>query len=1302
MSENNCPTNLYQYQENCLVSCPIGTTTNKINATCIDQCTEKNCVSFEPQDVSSDVNIYCPPDMCKPPNDKCFELQCFDYCPSGTYTHRNSCLRHCPEDAKLSYNNTCLSVCPKHTPYIANSECVSACPKSHYIFGNICTEVCPNGYKVFNETCQKECPAGFPFTFKMKNNLFCLNKCPGDTVINDTKCEIDCPKERPLHFNNTCLSRCPEHNIYMVVAKNIHKSIVKCVSKCPQHLLYDENVCVKSCTQDKSKFDNSCLKSCPQTHPYRYNKEYLWHYPRKVEIVCSEKCPINSRISGNNCYDLCPETTFQYNGTCLGKCHDSHPYHQLLWVDSFSTQENTCVSQCFGQFKYAFGKKCVGACPSSLLYMNNTCVKQCSGNFPFLQTNVVVRNSNWENVFRSGCVEKCPGDMVAYRNICIQDCPRNVSFMYNRICVDQCPLTHKFVDIRKRNTCVSICPKNTVIFGNSCLKECPSNSSYILNNICLEKCPNSHPIVDVNNRNNCISECKHVQYKFMCMKTCPYGMLRYNYSCTNVCPEDQPYTDVANSECVKGCPGLQYNKMCLNECINNTYRYLSTCVSDCPKEASYIIKSVRVSYYFYGKKWKWKDVPQKCVPICPSHYFVLGNRCLKFCPKGYNFMFRRHCMKQCPATFLYTSVNIDTVYPSKTLFKCVRECPRNMVYENRMCKYQCSSSSKYVVYKKCHSQCPLERPLHFQYQDNTNSVKYTCFSHCPEQSYRINSTCVLNCPPDMFGFNGNCVEHCPSSHSLNYSKAVDGGFAYFCERICPVNTFRMGQNCYDICPNIYFQFNTSCVRQCPGSHKFHRQAVVHKNQRSIICEDKCPNYSVLNECVTSCPSNQSFIYNQQCVTQCPTMHPLAPKDGDRFCYNSCPNGTLSFQGKHCIKICQNYFFIFNKTCLSKCPSGYNYFEITQQGKVCRNKCVNGFVLSDNECVPKCPVTTYNVQSVCRSIKRCPDNYPFEEDRQQGRTCTDKCLQTNVLDGKFCESGCQYGYVISDSKCVRQCPASSPNELHHRSAFKFQYKIHCYKTCLSGYVTQSNACIPEEQCYNAGYTTHNGVCIPKCLPNFYVVENTISHRRFCRTSCPSGYVLNDNTCILEENCYNLNRYVLNGQCVKDCKFRYYADDDYLKKRPLCGNKCQDDKLLDESGICIKYTSCIVAGKISFNDTCSTLCPPGYYVKTNLFFFKTCTPKCPGIHHNGTHCTQCNFTTILLNGECILRCPTFTLKVTNVLMDHECISAVPIVILLLISLSFLVGSIVLFWYVFIYRCAERSKVRIQFFVIFTIKV
>lgn len=169
MSERICQAPLYQYQRQCYVECPMGTTPNKENDTCSDSCPDRKngmCLFLNRQRPMSYSNIYCPPKMCQPPFDKCFELKCLQSCPHGTHTHNKMCLRHCPADANLMLNDTCVSACPDNKPYIDKSNCVAACFDSHFRLENICVEHCPKGYHVFNATCQIGCPAEFPYTIE--------------------------------------------------------------------------------------------------------------------------------------------------------------------------------------------------------------------------------------------------------------------------------------------------------------------------------------------------------------------------------------------------------------------------------------------------------------------------------------------------------------------------------------------------------------------------------------------------------------------------------------------------------------------------------------------------------------------------------------------------------------------------------------------------------------------------------------------------------------------------------------------------------------------------------------------------------------------------------------------------------------------------------------------------------------------------------------------------------------------------------------------------------------------------------
>ncbi|XP_078669843.1 zonadhesin-like [Branchiostoma floridae x Branchiostoma belcheri] len=191
----------------------------------------------------------------------------------------------------------------------------------------------------------------------------------------------------------------------------------------------------------------------------------------------------------------------------------------------------------------------------------------------------------------------------------------------------------------------------------------------------------------------------------------------------------------------------------------------------------------------------------------------------------------------------------------------------------------------------------------------------------------------------------------------------------------------------------------------------------------------------------------------------------------------------------------------------------------------------------------------------------------------GSACPTTCdsLGTNIICPAVCVPGCACddGYVLNNGSCIpeeqcvrTECPPHSTwddcGSACPTTCDSLGTNVICPEICVSGcacdggYVLNNGRCIPEEQCGRTECPPHStwddcGLACPTTCDN---LGTDILCPRICIAgcACDDGYVLNNGSCIPEE------------QCPSDgCNYEgnHYNDGDEWAVRESPGLVCQCD-------------------------------------------------------------------------------------------------------------------------------------------------
>jgi hypothetical protein len=1229
-------------------------------------------------------------------------VNCNPTCKTCSPTNINLCTT-CNSPYKL-FNGKCLSACPEGTFSNESNVCkpcgVDKCSKCSV--GNTCTR-CLNGYVLLNNKCIPEpCPAGYvvnPITntcvaCQVSNCATCplndLQTCKTcvypNILLNNNECVATCPSgyykdsltQKCLPCSSNCKS-CSDSSNCVVCNSNYFLLNAKCRPECPNGYTTNNGKCVrcetkncssctpngKTCTECNAPFvlnNNQCTKECP---------EGRWSLLRNCvdcPFGCQDCCdgsrcdhclPGKTLTETGKCVDDCPERNVSVNGKCFKcltdanclKCNGQNLKECVSCKSGFVLKNNLCVRECGSGFVNLSGKcapcpgrcsvcshpsrcqvcdnnyflikgKCEPTCPDGFAPINGRCSRcdpkciKCKNNKCYLCENgYLLHNGNCHNQCPKGTFEKAGSCLNCGKNClnCVSPSTckvcQNGFFLHNGSCVEVCPTGTAQVS----GNCLP-CGKNCLTCNPLNVKECTKcvKDSFLHNGVCQPNCPlgyfprngGCHPCLNgcevCTNEKQC-ERCKNPLLlnaeKTTCTSTCLPGNLSRGYRC---------------EQCrIPGCRLCSVSPNICDQCTLPLVLFNNKCVKLCPAKKFYRTKN-----------------ELDCKPCPPGCHTCAYDRCIS-CSKGYKLQGD----------------------------KCVNVCPVGQIKVNGKCQQclnpNCSNcdSSK----KKC-LQCKPGFVL-----DVENGVT-DCLSCCKEGWFNKKGTCKecvpfcktcfnsRECSVCREGYvkqNGQCVRRCARGYVqklLNCEKCVDAN----CIRCRPDNKAVCSR-----CENGYSLKGDNCVPNCGLG--YYQLKMKNGLSRCIPCDKNC------NECTghLNCQvcANGFFLKQGSCVQKCDvgfTLNPLT---------NTC----VECLSKQCVKCdinnrgtcltCLPGYFLQDSQCVQKCNVGYRAINNVCQpcdnvhciscsaGVTKCDKCQVPFVVLGGSCVLQCPIGMVELNGVCRKCDdpNCIICHPERTDKCS--VCKEGYL--NDIHRK-CKHECPVGtYSFMGTKCL-PCPnncskcVNATTCLECNTGFFFNKNKKCTDNCAIGTVKVKGKCIPckDTNCKKCkstnvglcdacktGFLTYKDKCYKTCPEGSFQIATTCKK---CLPNCASCKTTD--TC---EKCFPV--FVSYGKwCVRRCPDGY---------KPLNG-KCVKCPSFETVKRCPNPPKQVVCRENSFRlgNTCVYSCPKGYHAEAD----RVCHP-CPKfcVECNNTKtCNKCDATHVLLNNNCLEKCPKNTVNVLGV--------------------------------------------------------
>lgn len=874
---------------------------------------------------------------------------------------------------------------------------------------------------------------------------------------------------------------------------------------------------------------------------------------------------------------------------------------QRKYCDDENINNGFCnVNYCpLNDFK-CYYMQCFTRCPNFTVRYNNSCVVKCFDDKPF--------------ILKGKCVSHCPKGYVIENGVCQMTCS-NGRFLFNETCVDKCPKSREYVD---ENQCVSDCPtqklyENTlcvnncseqfVLYGRSCKIEC-SSGLFKYNRMCVNKCPDDT-----------------LQENQNCVENCSSDFFQYASNCLATCPLDH-FIDKSNNTCVNKCEGFKYyhknNVFCLNDCPDKTAKVQVnlTCVSNCPNtqpflyDRSCFAKCPVASKFFELKREPGNIITYTCVDKCKKYTSSISNMCVDACSSG-KVLFRETCQEQCPESDPFKvhlpvslqqepdlTLIMNLTRPVNAFVICAEDCPSNFVRDNDECYLECPNDNKSKIFNMtCFQQCPEEYP-YVTKEKNRN----ICTNHC--ERFRFQQECLDKCPDTYTSiYRGECV-HCSQIGMYEENQQ--------CVNSCKV--FQFESRCYDKCPSeANFAYNGTCVRTCPlNASKIDEQK--YDIYTLFVCMDSCPTDKLIfkNHCVSSCPNSDTAIYKRECVL----CSQLGMYKNNQHCVNRCK--VVQFENT-CLNNCPpDVKFAHNGSCVQICPLNASKVDEQQHDVgsllLCTEKCPTNKFTFENNCVFSCPQSkSLPLNGICTA---CQEVGKFDD----GSKCVDKCR--HLHHDYRCVDYCPYRFKIYNNSCVRNCPLVAPllglisNNYTHRN------EEGCVANCREGEFLEENKCV--SWCFSRHFI-YNNTCVEKCPTGApFITDKNLNYyiRNYdCLKQCKDTHYSLNFTCF--EKCPH-GFYGHKKQCIKKCP----EDFPYINHEHTCVENCQT---LHQGMNC--YDTC-PQGTYQFGETCVHNCHSSKPYNYN----SKCVDVCPHFLIQNTCYEQCPYGLVGYQRKCLIKCPT----------------------------------------------------------------
>ena len=1135
---------------------------------CVEQCSGTNLYAKKPTNDHEKCDTSCPVGYKYLVENN---YQCIDACPEGSpyyfldannhFICKDSLTSICTGDANLFFNGQCVTAsdCKTNERYRINSKnmCVLECEDGYDFIEKViegvykCKKNCEsNQYIINNNECVAECPK--EFNYIGKNNK-CKSICEsidgiryyeyerkGDDYI-IFKCLSSCPNEFQLELYDTssdkrCYNKCPE--TYKYLYSNKCYNVCSEVTSAPYSLTYTDtdgnvqNKCSILCDSDSPNFeedkicksgcalpgrtiidhDNKCVEKCDETSEYKY----------LLDNKCVDDCATpNNYVLNGKCVapTACNTDTYKFN-PIKKDSSETGAYECVLncpnnYFKKYSDDRRICLDKC-AQDEYAIidTSECFSNCDISISsgdtsntyhyyepgtsYLINTCVKTCPSDKPYLEGNRCVNTcipkfvednkcqvfctngKHYVNEFLSEdqdkekeCLDQCPPKYPYYKEqdnkkVCYYKCPDEFPYHieneYECKTIEESASPNNFVDYEKK-TFIQSCEgfkyiyekkddvDSTKIYYTICLNDCSLIDKYSTpENKCVDSC-DENVNLELETESPKTCKCKYFFYKDISLPTPIIKCLDSDKNCNNI--DTYNIQRINTKECLSTCPDI----LSLNGdyCITEE----SQCV---PNEIDN--PNTKVVTTSEGQK--------QCV--CLNKFYINSDTNKKICLL---------LGQKCPGNYEY-------YIPSTK--ECINTCSTNKIFKN-FCLDACPKGST-----QSGSECTCSK-----YWYSISDTNFECLDAClPSHPYSIHDTsqCIPKCRNTDYPYlvNGECYSNCesfPNTISTNiqpFEKDYE-----FAEETCR-------------CVNLWY-FNTKTKSNvCPDD-----------SNKKEFCKDFTEYDEKLNflvkstkQCVTSCPSDYPYSFNDECFHSCEEANSIflynVKQEGDSticICNNlwkyetindikkkvcldeaNCPEHSLEIiDTRECQIFAEDKPLIcpesspleFNNKCYKtdKCPTNTHY-DSNKAGKcVCDNlwyidedsNKINCLNKDTDICIVEYPYLIYETKQCFKPDEtkenKCSDEYPYEFNK----ICyKEECPElTKEKSNKICicdeTKGKWYKYSPDDNNIylycgIDECPTENPNK-PNLIENKNQCTFNCDEDSEENYIwSYKNLCYEE--------------------------------------------------------------------------------------------------------------------------------------------------------------------------------------------------------------------------------------------------
>ena len=957
-------------------------------------------------------------------------VECSNANPYKTYDSTATitiCKNYCENQYYIDSEKNCVADCPKKENFInydnGNKLCLAQCNdgENYYLAKQMtdykiynCTKFCQNNENGFHlrltnsKECIKQCPASL---YLSKNEKICYYNCTSSTNYKFTlsrECTSSCNTNYKYYYEEEkiCLAKCKNNDF--AVSSTVYDYLYQCTKNCPANYYIYTNS-----STGQNKF---CLKQCPSDKPYLYNDTCINHCPNEKKFFINESIHTGDVLQ-KTCLTDCPKEypyykVYKENNQktygCINNCDEG--YKVINFTDR-KISAILCVQGCPDKVSvykddykdYIFqileknNKTCYSFCPPEKPYYkynyneDNNCYSECPEETPFTELNESEK-------YQCKTEKECAGSFIDYKNKkCLYTsqtkCPENVKYMtkfkydtnkVKYICSDSCIEKYgKYLS--PYGTCVQNCEtddlvKNEGLVNDPIYNKCICKHLYIINETLQMQCLKNSTTE---------TKCKNV--------SSIYHIKMFN-----------------SKECVKVCNNSNVLSVSEDICYNASH----ICnVSDDPNDRNthLIIKKngqrkCECKYKFYNKTDdEYTNAEYPNLTVCLDYDSL--------CPRGFGRFIpeTQECLKadeNCPEKFSCLFVNIF----------CLRECPKNSVFNTTGKYYQC------------------QEPLEYWHETDPGTGNYECLDKCLDK-YPVyapaTNQCLYECQGSYYPYiyERKCYNSCNNSKLLN----IENGF------VEKTTTNAYGKYTCE-CHNPWF-YNEAQKKICSDS----KIEYSIKDCNNFTNPNPIPIYDRLIrstlQCTDKCPKDFIYIFNKECYPDCEEAsyyHHYVIKKKDS---NECQCQNLWFYQPdnyiQCIdpNITECVVYDYEDKFFDK--KYYDKKYLVNETKECVNECPTGSYIFNYVCYDKCPIYTKDNQNdhICRCNPKAGYWYEYERYNLTFLQCAaDKCPGNNNESTYIREHLLQ-----NENKCLITCKEDKD--------FPFSLRKVCVKECP--YFTHTN-------------------------------------------------------------------------------------------------------------------------------------------------------------------------------------------------------------------------------------------------------